>query len=40
MKNYVAYIRVSTVRQGEKGASLPEQKAVIELYTKRNLLGD
>lgn len=35
MKNYVAYIRVSTARQGEKGSSLPEQKAVIEAYAKR-----
>lgn len=35
MRKYVAYIRVSTVRQGEKGSSLPEQRAVIEAYAKR-----
>lgn len=31
-----AYIRVSTVRQGEKGVSLLEQKAAIEEYARRN----
>ena len=35
MRNYFAYIRVSTARQGEKGSSLPEQKALIEAYAKR-----
>lgn len=35
MRKYIAYIRVSTVRQGEKGASLPEQKSVIEGYAQR-----
>lgn len=38
MKPYVAYIRVSTVRQGEKGVSLPEQKAAIERYARKNTL--
>jgi DNA invertase Pin-like site-specific DNA recombinase len=27
MKKYFAYVRVSTVRQGEKGSSLQEQRA-------------
>ena len=31
-KKYFAYIRVSTVRQGERGVSLPEQKEAIERY--------
>jgi len=35
MKKYYGYIRVSTVRQGEKGTSLAEQKAAIEIYCKR-----
>ncbi len=35
MKKYAAYIRVSTVRQGEKGTSLLEQKAAIERYAHR-----
>lgn len=39
MRRYIAYIRVSTVRQGEKGASLPEQKAVIEAYARREGLS-
>ena len=39
MRNYFAYIRVSTVRQGEKGSSLPEQKAVIETYAEREGLA-
>lgn len=30
-----AYIRVSTVRQGEKGVSLQEQRAAIERYAER-----
>ncbi|MDE2184863.1 MAG: recombinase family protein [Alphaproteobacteria bacterium] len=38
MKGYFAYIRVSTVRQGEHGSSLVEQKSAIEAYaTRRNL---
>lgn len=35
MKRYYGYIRVSTVRQGEKGTSLAEQKAAIESYCRR-----
>ncbi|HTV26967.1 MAG TPA: recombinase family protein [Xanthobacteraceae bacterium] len=38
MKNYFAYVRVSTVRQGEKGSSLQEQRAAIESYARRNAL--
>ena len=38
MKGYFAYIRVSTVKQGEKGSSLQEQKAAIEIYAKRHTL--
>ena len=33
-----AYIRVSTVKQGEKGSSLAEQRHAIEEYAKRNNL--
>jgi DNA invertase Pin-like site-specific DNA recombinase len=36
MKTYFAYVRVSTVRQGEHGSSLQEQKAAIETYAARN----
>ena len=35
MKTYYAYIRVSTVKQGEKGSSLQEQRAAIEVYAQR-----
>jgi len=35
MKSYFAYIRVSTVKQGEHGSSLHEQKAAIEGYAAR-----
>ena len=35
MKTYYGYIRVSTVKQGEKGSSLQEQRAAIEAYAKR-----
>jgi DNA invertase Pin-like site-specific DNA recombinase len=35
MKNYYAYIRVSTVKQGERGSSLQEQRGAIEAYAKR-----
>lgn len=35
MKGYFGYIRVSTARQGEEGASLPEQRAQIDSYAKR-----
>jgi len=30
MKKYVAYIRVSTQKQGQTGVSLQEQRAAIE----------
>lgn len=33
---YLAYIRVSTTKQGEKGVSLQEQKAAIERYAEQN----
>lgn len=36
MKTYFAYIRVSTVKQGEHGCSLDEQKASIVAYAKRH----
>lgn len=35
MKRYFAYTRVSTVRQGEHGVSLQEQKEAIERYASR-----
>jgi len=35
MKNYYAYIRVSTTRQGEQGYSLPEQKSRMEAYCRQ-----
>jgi site-specific DNA recombinase len=38
-KKYFAYIRVSTVRQGERGSSLTEQKSAIEAYAVRNDLS-
>ena len=34
-KKYFAYIRVSTVKQGERGSSLTEQKSAIEAYAAR-----
>ncbi len=34
MKSVFAYIRVSTVRQGEHGSSLQEQRSAIEAYAK------
>jgi site-specific DNA recombinase len=34
MRTYFAYARVSTPRQGERGVSLPEQKAAIERYAR------
>jgi len=38
MKTYYAYIRVSTVRQGEEGVSLQEQKrAILEYASKRGI---
>jgi len=39
MKGYFAYVRVSTVRQGQKGSSLQEQKAAIEAYARRQSLA-
>ncbi len=38
MRNYYAYIRVSTVKQGELGSSLQEQKSAIEAYAARHNL--
>jgi len=38
MSGYIAYIRVSTVRQGTKGVSLAEQKDAIIRYAERNQL--
>jgi site-specific DNA recombinase len=35
-KSYFAYIRVSTVKQGERGSSLIEQKSAIEAYALRH----
>lgn len=39
MKKYFAYIRVSTVRQGERGSSLHEQRDSIEGYARRHGLS-
>src|SRR6267154_2359723 len=39
MKGYFAYIRVSTVKQGEKGSSLQEQQGAIEAYARRHGLN-
>ncbi|MGO8697806.1 MAG: recombinase family protein [Limisphaerales bacterium] len=36
MKEYIGYIRVSTVKQGTKGVSLQEQKDAILRYAERN----
>lgn len=38
MNAYFAYTRVSTVKQGERGSSLQEQKSAIEAYAAKNLL--
>ncbi|WLB21916.1 recombinase family protein [Bradyrhizobium japonicum] len=38
MKSYFAYIRVSTVRQGERGSSLQEQRDAITAFARRNEL--
>ena len=38
MKRYFAYIRVSTVKQGERGSSLQEQRSAIETFAQRNNL--
>lgn len=39
MPAYYAYVRVSTVKQGERGSSLQEQKSAIEAYAKRHDLS-
>jgi site-specific DNA recombinase len=36
MKSYFAYIRVSTVKQGEHGSSLLEQRDAISAFARRN----
>jgi site-specific DNA recombinase len=38
MNAFYGYVRVSTVRQGEHGVSLAEQKSAIERYASRNNL--
>ncbi|HEY1613094.1 MAG TPA: recombinase family protein [Rhizomicrobium sp.] len=38
-KHYFAYIRVSTVKQGERGSSLSEQKGAIEAYASKHDLA-
>lgn len=39
MRSLFAYIRVSTVKQGERGSSLQEQRAAIESYARRHGLA-
>lgn len=39
MDEYFAYIRVSTVKQGERGTSLDEQRSAIEAYAARDGLS-
>ncbi|GAA4815242.1 hypothetical protein GCM10023232_08660 [Sphingosinicella ginsenosidimutans] len=39
MKSYFAYIRVSTVKQGEHSSSLQEQRAAIEAFARRTGLS-
>lgn len=39
MKVYFAYTRVSTVKQGERGSSLQEQKSAIEAYSIKHGLA-
>lgn len=39
MRNFYAYIRVSTARQGEHGVSLEQQRQAIEAYAKKNDLA-
>lgn len=38
MNSYFAYTRVSTVKQGERGSSLQEQKSAIEAYAAKHSL--
>ena len=38
MNQYLAYVRVSTARQGERGVSLQEQRDAILRYAERNRL--
>jgi len=38
MMQYFGYIRVSSVRQGAQGVSLPQQREAIERYAQRNSL--
>jgi site-specific DNA recombinase len=39
MKKYYGYIRVSTIKQGEKGSSLTEQRDAILIYAAKNKLS-
>lgn len=39
MKKYFAYVRVSTVKQGEHGSSLQEQRSAIEAFAGRQQLS-
>src|ERR1700688_3640235 len=39
MKRYFAYVRVSTVKQGERGSSLTEQRSAIEAYAAKGDLS-
>jgi site-specific DNA recombinase len=39
MKTYFGYIRVSTVKQGQQGSSLQEQRAAIEAFAQRHNLA-
>jgi site-specific DNA recombinase len=39
MKKYYGYIRVSTIKQGEKGSSLTEQRDAILVYAAKNKLS-
>ena len=36
MQGFYGYVRVSTVRQGERGVSLQEQRSAIQRYAERN----
>ncbi len=39
MKHFFGYIRVSTIKQGERGSSLQEQRSAIEAYAHRHGLA-